>query len=126
MERDQTRYRWPNGARCAVVFSVDLDAASGIVFGRPHEAATRLDEMDGRRFDPRVGVPRIPWRSGRFGATWASGGRRCWTWRADSWRRARTWTSTSRSPATRRLLHDLPKHADAPAAARAPQGRVRS
>ena len=47
MERDRVRYRWPNGARCAVVFSVDPDAESGIVFGKPHEAATRLDEMIG-------------------------------------------------------------------------------
>ena len=28
MERDQVRYRWPNGARCAVAFSVDPDAES--------------------------------------------------------------------------------------------------
>ena len=54
-----TRYRWPNGAQCAVVFSVDPDAESGTVFNKPHEAATRLDEMEERRFDPRTGVPRI-------------------------------------------------------------------
>jgi len=53
------RYRWPNGAQCAVVFSVDPDAESGTVFNKPHEAATRLDEMEERRFDPRTGVPRI-------------------------------------------------------------------
>jgi peptidoglycan/xylan/chitin deacetylase (PgdA/CDA1 family) len=54
-----TRYRWPNGAQCAVVFSVDPDAESGLVFQKPHEAATRLDEMEERRFDPRTGVDRI-------------------------------------------------------------------
>jgi peptidoglycan/xylan/chitin deacetylase (PgdA/CDA1 family) len=59
VERHQARYRWPNGAQCAVVFSVDPDAESGVVFGKPHDAATRLDEMEERRFDPRTGVPRI-------------------------------------------------------------------
>ena len=54
-----TRYRWPNGAQCAVVFSVDPDAESGLVFNNPEAAATRLDEMEERRFDPRTGVPRI-------------------------------------------------------------------
>ena len=72
MERDQVRYRWPNGARCAVVFSVDPDAESGIVFGKPQEAATRLDEMEERRFDPRVGIPRILRLFERYGvpSTW--------------------------------------------------------
>ena len=54
-----TRYRWPNGAQCAVVFSVDPDAESGLVFAKPEDAATRLDEMEERRFDPRTGVDRI-------------------------------------------------------------------
>jgi len=53
------RYRWPNGAQCAVVLSFDEDAESGHVFLNPHEAATRLDEMEQRRFGPRVGTPRI-------------------------------------------------------------------
>jgi peptidoglycan/xylan/chitin deacetylase (PgdA/CDA1 family) len=59
MTHEQVRYRWPNGAQCAVVFSVDPDAESGLVFNKPHEAATQLDEMEERRFDPRVGIPRI-------------------------------------------------------------------
>lgn len=54
-----TRYRWPNGAQCAVVFSVDPNAESGLVFAKPEDAATRLDEMEERRFDPRTGVDRI-------------------------------------------------------------------
>jgi len=41
------------------VFSVDPDAESGLVFNNPEAAATRLDEMEERRFDPRTGVPRI-------------------------------------------------------------------
>ena len=53
------RYRWPNGNQCAVVFSVDPDAESGLVYNKPHEAATRLDEMEERRFGVRTGIPRI-------------------------------------------------------------------
>src|SRR5690349_17982226 len=72
MESEQPRYRWPNGARCAVVFSVDPDAESGLVFNKPHEAATHLDEMEERRFDPRVGIPRILRLFERYGvpSTW--------------------------------------------------------
>jgi peptidoglycan/xylan/chitin deacetylase (PgdA/CDA1 family) len=53
------RYRWPNGNQCAVVLSIDPDAESGLVWNKPHEAATRLDEMEERRFGPRVGIPRM-------------------------------------------------------------------
>jgi peptidoglycan/xylan/chitin deacetylase (PgdA/CDA1 family) len=53
------RYEWPDGNQCAVVLSFDVDAESGHVFREPHEAATRLDVMEERRFGPRVGVPRI-------------------------------------------------------------------
>jgi peptidoglycan/xylan/chitin deacetylase (PgdA/CDA1 family) len=53
------RYRWPNGNQCAVVLSFDVDAESGLVFSRPDDAATRLDEMEERRFGVRTGVPRI-------------------------------------------------------------------
>ena len=53
------RYRWPGGNRCAVVFSFDVDAESGYVFRHPEEAATRLDEMEERRFGVRSGLSRI-------------------------------------------------------------------
>ncbi len=53
------RYRWPNGNQCAVVFTVDPDAESGLVFNKPAEAATRLDEMEERRFGVRTGIARI-------------------------------------------------------------------
>jgi peptidoglycan/xylan/chitin deacetylase (PgdA/CDA1 family) len=53
------RYRWPNGKRCAVVFSVDPDAESGLVYNEPHQVATRLDGVEERRFGPRTGVPRL-------------------------------------------------------------------
>ncbi len=53
------RYRWPNGNQCAVVLSFDVDAESGHVFREPHQAATRLDVMEERRFGVRTGVDRI-------------------------------------------------------------------
>jgi peptidoglycan-N-acetylglucosamine deacetylase len=53
------RYRWPEGKRCAVVLSFDVDAESGYVFRYPEAAATRLDELEERRFGVRTGVPRI-------------------------------------------------------------------
>ena len=55
----EPRYRWPNGARCAVVLSFDVDAESGYVFRYPEEAKSRLDEMEERRFGVRTGLPRI-------------------------------------------------------------------
>src|SRR3954453_6469473 len=54
-----TRYRWPNGAQCAVTLSWDVDAESGYVYRYPNEAATELDQMEERRFGVRTGVPRI-------------------------------------------------------------------
>jgi peptidoglycan/xylan/chitin deacetylase (PgdA/CDA1 family) len=53
------RYRWPDGNQCAVVLSFDVDAESGLVFREPEAAATRLDEMEERRFGVRTGLPRI-------------------------------------------------------------------
>src|SRR5262245_16713862 len=56
---DTIRYRWPEGNRCAVVLSFDVDAESGYVFRHPEEARTRIDEMEERRFGVRTGLPRI-------------------------------------------------------------------
>ena len=53
------RYPWPNGNRCAVVLSFDVDAEAPHVFHRPQKAAQQLGEMEERRFGPRTGVPRI-------------------------------------------------------------------
>jgi peptidoglycan-N-acetylglucosamine deacetylase len=55
----ELRYRWPHGSQCAVVLSFDVDAESGYVFRYPKEAASRLDEMEERRFGVRTGLPRI-------------------------------------------------------------------
>jgi peptidoglycan/xylan/chitin deacetylase (PgdA/CDA1 family) len=53
------RYRWPNGAQCAVVLSFDVDAESGYVYRNPQEAASQLDQVEERRFGVRSGLPRI-------------------------------------------------------------------
>jgi peptidoglycan-N-acetylglucosamine deacetylase len=58
-QTDVTRYEWPDGNRCAVVLSFDVDAESGYVFRHPEAAASRLDEMEERRFGVRTGLPRI-------------------------------------------------------------------
>ena len=53
------RYRWPNGAQCAVALTWDVDAESGYVYRFPKEAASQLDQMEERRFGVRTGVYRI-------------------------------------------------------------------
>ncbi len=53
------RYEWPDGNRCAVVLSFDVDAESGYVFREPRKAAQQLGEMEERAFGPRTGLPRI-------------------------------------------------------------------
>jgi peptidoglycan-N-acetylglucosamine deacetylase len=61
------RYRWPDGSQCAVALSFDVDAESGFVLREPEQAATRLDELEERRFGPRTGVPRILRLLDRYG-----------------------------------------------------------
>jgi peptidoglycan/xylan/chitin deacetylase (PgdA/CDA1 family) len=53
------RYRWPNGAQCAVSLTFDFDAESAYIWRDPRGAATRLDEIEQRRFGARTGVDRI-------------------------------------------------------------------
>jgi len=49
---------WPNGARCAVVLSFDLDAETSWIFRDP-ENARRPVVVSGGRFGPKFGVPGI-------------------------------------------------------------------
>lgn len=50
---------WPNGARCAVAFTFDMDADS-ILHLRHHASAdTRVAAMSMLRYGPEVAVPRI-------------------------------------------------------------------
>src|SRR5262249_24765582 len=52
-------YRWPDGERCAVVFSADVDAESPFLWNHRGKTVTTLGELEQRRFGPRVGVWRM-------------------------------------------------------------------
>ncbi len=52
------RITWPNGARCAVTLSFDVDAESGVLAGG-EEFALRLTSLSQGRFGIRRGLPRI-------------------------------------------------------------------
>lgn len=53
-----TRFIWPDGKRCAVVLSFDVDGEAGIL-GNSAALASRLSLISQASFGPRVGVPRI-------------------------------------------------------------------
>src|ERR1700719_4408668 len=50
---------WPNGARCAVVFTWDMDSDSILHLAHPNDADTRLSTNSMLRYGPQIGVPRI-------------------------------------------------------------------
>jgi peptidoglycan/xylan/chitin deacetylase (PgdA/CDA1 family) len=50
---------WPNGARCAVCFSFDLDAESLIHLYYPEDAGRRVTASSALRYGPRIAVPRL-------------------------------------------------------------------
>lgn len=50
---------WPNGARCAVAFTYDMDADSILHFDHHTSADTRMAAMSMLRYGPEVAVPRI-------------------------------------------------------------------
>src|SRR6478735_841649 len=50
---------WPNGARCAVSFTYDMDADSILHIAHPDDADTRLLTMTDLRYGPEVAIPRI-------------------------------------------------------------------
>jgi peptidoglycan/xylan/chitin deacetylase (PgdA/CDA1 family) len=58
---------WPNGARCAVVFTWDMDADSILHLAHPNDADTRLSTHSMLRYGPEVGVPRIVEMCSHFG-----------------------------------------------------------
>lgn len=60
-------FPWPNGARCAVVFTWDMDADSILHLAHPNDADTRLSTNSMLRYGPEVGVPRIVDVSKNFG-----------------------------------------------------------
>jgi peptidoglycan/xylan/chitin deacetylase (PgdA/CDA1 family) len=50
---------WPNGARCAVVFTWDMDADSILHLAHPNDADNRLSTNSMLRYGPQIAVPRI-------------------------------------------------------------------
>ncbi|MCW5222968.1 polysaccharide deacetylase [Verminephrobacter aporrectodeae subsp. tuberculatae] len=50
---------WPNGARCAVAFTFDMDAESLLHLSYPDKAHTMVSTASQLRYGPQVGVPRI-------------------------------------------------------------------
>lgn len=51
--------RWPEGKRCAVVLSFDVDAESPLPYRSPATWLAGLGEFEQRTYGPRRGVPRI-------------------------------------------------------------------
>jgi len=49
---------WPDGARCAVAFTFDVDAESAVLAVRP-DFADRMSTMSQQSYGPEVGVPRL-------------------------------------------------------------------
>ena len=50
---------WPNGAKCAVALTLDMDADSLIHISRPNDSFTRLYPISMGRYGPKVAIPRI-------------------------------------------------------------------
>ncbi|MEM7122592.1 MAG: polysaccharide deacetylase [Pseudomonadota bacterium] len=50
---------WPNGARCAVAFTFDMDGESLIHVSYPDTADAKVASTSDLRYGPEVGVPRI-------------------------------------------------------------------
>jgi len=50
--------KWPNGARCAVAITFDVDSDSLLYYAYPHTADTKIGTASWLRYD-RVAVPRI-------------------------------------------------------------------
>jgi peptidoglycan/xylan/chitin deacetylase (PgdA/CDA1 family) len=50
---------WPNGARCAVAFTFDMDAESLLYLSYPERAHAMVATASQLRYGPTVGVPRI-------------------------------------------------------------------
>ena len=49
---------WPNGARCAVAFTFDMDADSFLHLTHPRDSHRRIAVTSELRYGPTVGVPR--------------------------------------------------------------------
>jgi peptidoglycan-N-acetylglucosamine deacetylase len=58
---------WPNGARCAVAFTFDMDADSILHLAHHTSADTRVAALSMLRYGPEVAVPRLVDLYGQFG-----------------------------------------------------------
>ncbi len=58
---------WPNGARCAVAFTFDMDADSLLHLRHHASADTRIAAMSALRYGPDVAMPRILEIFARYG-----------------------------------------------------------
>ena len=50
---------WPNGAKCAVAFTFDLDADSILHLSHHASADTRIAQTSALRYGPEVALPRL-------------------------------------------------------------------
>ena len=50
---------WPNGARCAVAITLDMDADSILHLDHPRDSIQRVSALSMLRYGPEVAVPRI-------------------------------------------------------------------
>lgn len=50
---------WPNGCRCAVAITFDMDADSLVHIEHPTDSITRVSTISMLQYGPQVGVPRI-------------------------------------------------------------------
>lgn len=50
---------WPDGARCAVAFTFDMDADSFLHLACPKDAHRRISALSQLRYGPEIAVPRI-------------------------------------------------------------------
>lgn len=50
---------WPNGARCAVAITWDVDADSGLNYYNPESADTLVASQSYARYDPLIATPRL-------------------------------------------------------------------
>ncbi|MDH3473619.1 MAG: polysaccharide deacetylase [Rhodospirillales bacterium] len=50
---------WPNGAKCAVCITFDMDADSILHLEHPNDAMSRVSALSMLRYGPEVAVPRI-------------------------------------------------------------------
>ena len=60
---------WPNGARCAVAFTFDMDADSIAHLAHHDTADTRIAALSALRYGPQVAVPRLVSMYREFGMT---------------------------------------------------------